>query len=162
MKEVVKKIQDFMIKHNMTLSVAESCTSGKIASLLTSNDGASQFFNGGIVCYQNFVKEQLLNVNPITIKNHDVVSKEVAIEMVKGIVSTIKSDCGISVTGYASKSNNPNIPNGTIFIGYNIKGEIFITELHLDGTREKNIDYVVKTALNCFYDLLLYIYMTIW
>lgn len=156
MKNLAKKIQDFMVDHDLTLSVAESCTSGKIASILASNDGASQFFNGGIVCYQNFVKQRLLAVDRKTIEKYDVVSKQVAHEMAKGVVACLDSDCGISVTGYASTSNNPSISNGTIFIGYYVNGYVTVNELHLNGSREENINVIVKTALKNFYDLLIY------
>ena len=70
MKNLVLQIQTIMVDKGLTLSTAESCTSGKIASLLTSNDGASQFFIGGIVCYQNRIKENFLYVSPKTIEKY--------------------------------------------------------------------------------------------
>lgn len=151
MKDLVLQIQTIMVDKGLTLSTAESCTSGKIASLLTSNDGASQFFIGGIVCYQNRIKEKFLYVSPKTIEKYDVVSREVAIEMVRGICDRMGSDCGISVTGYASKSNNPNIPNGTIHAALNVKGKIKTLKFELNGSRSENLEYVSNEIIKEFH-----------
>lgn len=154
--ENIIHIQEFMENHKLTLSTAESCTAGKLGSLLTRFDGASNFYNGGIICYQNYVKEQFLNVSPKTIETYDVVSREVAIEMVKGLVIRLNTDCGIAVTGYASKSNNPNIPNGTIYAAFNIKGNINTIELHLDKSRTENLSNACDAILKAFDDFLIY------
>ncbi|SVD22605.1 uncharacterized protein METZ01_LOCUS375459, partial [marine metagenome] len=62
---------------NKTLSIAESCTGGSICSKIVSNDGASSYFKGGVVCYSTESKINILGLDAKTINNYSVVSKEV-------------------------------------------------------------------------------------
>ena len=68
----------------MTISTAESCTGGRIAAAITAQSGASRYFEGGLVAYQNEVKVQMLGVPAEMIAEYGVVSREVAEQMVKG------------------------------------------------------------------------------
>lgn len=156
MIDLIETIQEYMIDNNLTLSTAESCTAGKLSSLLTSLNGSSKFFNGGIVCYQNYVKQQLLNVNQSTIEQFDVVSREVAIEMVNGLVNLLRTDCGIAVTGYAGETNNPNIKKGTIFAAFKVKDSVASMKFEMNGSKQENLENVSKLILKNFYDYLIY------
>ena len=73
-----------MVSRQLTLSVAESCTSGLIAAALTSVDGASAYFQGGLVAYQDWMKQTYLNVDGAAIQQYDVVSRQVVEQMVEG------------------------------------------------------------------------------
>ena len=85
----------------MTISTAESCTGGRIAAAITARSGASRYFQGGVVAYQNEVKEQLLGVPPEMIEEYDVVSRPVAEQMVRGACRLFHSDYALASTGYA-------------------------------------------------------------
>ena len=87
-------------KH-LTVSTAESCTGGSIAALLTSVPGSSEYVNGGIVAYSNEVKMNLLGVSSETLATHGAVSQETVIEMVKGAMKTLKTDCAVATSGIA-------------------------------------------------------------
>jgi len=89
--------------HNnkLTLSTAESCTGGKIASLITSVPGSSTWFTGSVVAYDNSVKTGVLGVNPETIARFGAVSEETAREMAEGVLRLAKTDYAIAVTGIA-------------------------------------------------------------
>ena len=85
----------------MTLSTAESCTGGRIAAAITAHSGASRYFQGGLVAYQNEVKEQLLGVPSEMIDRYGVVSRQVAEQMVRGACTLFHTDYALASTGYA-------------------------------------------------------------
>lgn len=154
MEKITKLIQDIMIDNGLTISTAESCTCGRLATLLTSNDGASKYFIGSLGCYQNHVKTKFLNVKEETINQYDVVSSEVAIEMVNGCCELFNTDCAISVTGYASKSNNPTIADGTIYSSFKVKDNILTKKYELKENRLENLKNVSEMIIADFYDFL--------
>jgi len=118
-------LQNLFLEKKWTLALAESCTGGKIASLITENAGASQFFLGSIVTYSNSTKEKLLNVSTKTLKEKGAVSKETAREMLEGLLKATNADYGIAVTGIAGPDGGTKEkPVGTVFIAM--------------GTKEKN------------------------
>ena len=90
-----------MTNHHLKLSTAESCTGGRIASSLTAVPGSSAYFIGSVVAYQNEVKERLLDVDSDDIDKYEVVSREVAISMVKGACRLFSSDYALASTGCA-------------------------------------------------------------
>lgn len=84
---------------NFSLSTAESCTGGGIATLITSVPGSSEYFNGGIVAYSNEVKMSLLHVSADTLEKYGAVSRETVTEMVKGADENwLKTDCAVATS----------------------------------------------------------------
>lgn len=101
----------------LSISTAESCTGGYIAQLLTSVPGSSSYYKGSVVSYATEVKKNLLNVSEKTIEKHTVVSKEVAIEMAKGIRKKLYTDISLSTTGVAGPSKGEDGKEvGTVWI----------------------------------------------
>ena len=100
-ESVGKKLKDACI----SLSAAESCTGGLFSSYLTRVSGISSIFRGGVVAYDNQIKERMLGVSDATLRSYGAVSKETAQEMARGIAESFDSDCGIGITGIAG-------PNG--------------------------------------------------
>jgi PncC family amidohydrolase len=145
-----KLINEELRKAKKTLSTAESCTGGGIAARLTSIPKSSEYFRGGLIPYQNEIKTQILGVNQTTIEEHDVVSEEVVEEMVKGCLKMFGTDYAICTTGYADKSANEDIPNGTIWIGYGTKDNIYTYCITSDNGRTKNIEHAISKALMDF------------
>ncbi len=94
-------IHKTLIERGQTLSCAESCTGGLLASMITSQAGASRYFLGGVVSYHGSVKENLLQVPKSLIQAHGEVSVPVALAMAQGARATIKSDWAMAVTGIA-------------------------------------------------------------
>lgn len=90
-----------LLKHNRTLAVAESCTGGMLAQMLTDVPGSSAYFLGGIVAYANQVKMDVLSVSSRTLESEGAVSETTAIEMAQGVRRLLGSTYGISVTGIA-------------------------------------------------------------
>lgn len=149
--KVVTKIQEELIYQGKTLSVAESCTSGSLANSLTRNNGSSQFFKGGLVCYWSEIKEKYLGVKHETIEKYDVVSEEVAKEMLVGCCKMFESDYAIAITGYAGTTQNPNIPSGTIWIAWGNENDIHTLLLTKDsGFKTVNMSNAKSVALSEF------------
>lgn len=107
-------IQERLIDIGKTLGLAESCTGGRIADMLTQIPGASGYFQGSMVCYQNRVKVELLGVPKEMIRLHHVVSEPVAIEMAAGARRVLKTDFGFGITGVLGPDGLDGLPAGRV------------------------------------------------
>jgi nicotinamide-nucleotide amidase len=115
--EVGAIIVRLLTKRQQTLALAESCTGGCIAHQLTNVPGASAVFLGGVVAYNNAVKEKFLGVRAETLAVHGAVSEAVAREMAEGARKRFNADFGIGVTGIAGPGGGTkDKPVGTVFI----------------------------------------------
>lgn len=133
----------------MTVSVAESCTGGKISSVLVSKPGASNYYKGGIVTYSNDTKISILNVAPQTIENHGAVSLECASQMAEGCRLLFGTDIAISTTGIAGPGGGTDSkPVGSIWIAVSVRGKVKCTQSLFFGDRERNIIRFTSEALN--------------
>ena len=94
-----RDINEMLWKTKKTLSTAESCTSGRVAAVITSTPGSSEYYLGGIICYANETKMDLLGVDPKVIEEHSAVCEEVAKQMVTGANKLFKTDYAIAVSG---------------------------------------------------------------
>lgn len=132
-----------------TLSSAESCTGGLIASMITDIPGSSDYFEGTIVSYSNDVKTQLLGVDQKSLNDHGAVSKEVALQMAEGVARKLKTDVGVSTTGIAGPAGGtPEKPVGTIWIGYWSNKEHFAVKTQLTKDRLINKEHASYIALD--------------
>ncbi|WP_435577427.1 competence/damage-inducible protein A [Gilvibacter sp.] len=141
-------VAKLLIESGSTLSIAESCTGGRIAQTFISRSGASAYFKGGITPYETQMKVKLLGVPEQIINEHSVVSAEVAAAMATQVRELFGSDYAISTTGNAGPSlGDSAAPVGTVFIG--IAGpEGVVTEEHRFGkSREKVIQRATNKAL---------------
>ena len=140
-------VHDKFIKSDFTLSVAESCSSGIIASELTSNAGSSKYFSGGIIAYSDKIKQDILDIDKEIIKKQSSVCSDVAKLMVENVAKKFSSDFSISTTGYASPSNDNNITAGKVFIGIKTPNSLFVEEFLFSGDRKIIIQQVKDKAL---------------
>ena len=142
-------VHDKFIKSDFTLSVAESCSSGIIASELTSNAGSSKYFSGGIIAYSDKIKQDILDIDKEIIKKQSSVCSDVAKLMVENVAKKFSSDFSISTTGYASPSpsNDDNITAGKVFIGIKTPNSLFVEEFLFSGDRKIIIQQVKDKAL---------------
>jgi nicotinamide-nucleotide amidase len=101
-----------------TLAVAESCTGGGLGAMLTAVPGSSSYFWGGIISYDNQVKESLLGVNPQDLAEFGAVSPQVAKQMAAGVRASLNTDWGLSITGIAGPGGGTDAkPVGLVYIG---------------------------------------------
>jgi nicotinamide-nucleotide amidase len=140
---------------NFSLSTAESCTGGGIATLITSVPGSSEYFNGGIVAYSNEVKMSLLHVSADTLEKYGAVSRETVTEMVKGAMKTLKTDCAVATSGIAGPGGGtPEKPVGTVWIAAAYKNEIVTMKQEGDCGRAGNVQKAIQNALLLLRDIL--------
>ena len=131
-----------------TLSAAESCTGGRIASLITSVPGASGYFLGSVTSYAVSVKENVLGVNPDTIREKGVVSQEVAAEMAEGARRLTGSTYSVSTTGLAGPQGDGVNRVGTVCIGVSGPTGTKTFTRNYQNDRERNIERFSATALD--------------
>lgn len=155
-KEAVEIIVGELLKRkNLTVSTAESCTGGSIAARLTSIAGSSEYFNGGVVAYANEVKTGLLDVSAQTLERYGAVSEETVIEMVKGAMKALKTDCAVATSGIAGPGGGtPEKPVGTVWIAAGYKNEIMTFRQETDWGRAMNIEKAGDNALLLLCELL--------
>ena len=137
-----------LAKQNKTLSTAESCTGGKIAEVLTSVAGSSQYFKGSVVSYATETKINVLGIPESLIEEYSVVSREVVSAMALSIKKMMKTDYAIATTGNAGPSKgDSNAEIGTIFIALATPNDIIVEEFNFGQPREKVIDRTVIKSL---------------
>lgn len=124
------------------LSVAESCTGGKISAKLVAISGASDYFLGGIVCYSNFLKTKLLSVSEKLLNEEGAVSEHCVSQMATSLIELTGSDYSLAISGIAGPTGGTSEkPVGTVFfaIGFkkigSLEPEVKVFKLNLKGTR---------------------------
>ena len=148
-------IGELLKKRKLTVSTAESCTGGSIAERLTSIAGSSEYFKGSIVAYSNEVKKDLLYVSSETLEKYGAVSEETVIEMVKGAMKALKTDCAVATSGIAGPGGGtPEKPVGTVWIAAGYKNEIRTYKQETNRGRAMNIERAGNNALLMLRDLL--------
>ena len=146
---IFNKIISKLIKKNITISVAESCTGGLISNTITKNSGVSKIFFYGIICYSNSAKIKYLSVSKKTLEKFGAVSSNVATEMIDNLYKKEKSQITVSTTGIAGpKGGTKNKPVGLVFIGIKYKNKNFIFRKIFKGSRtdiqRKTKEFVFK------------------
>ena len=132
-----------------TLVTAESCTGGGIGAALTSVPGSSEVFKGGIICYTNWVKENILEIEPSMIKKYGAVSVPVAATMAFNARLMMDADIGLSVTGLAGPDGDDRgNPVGLVYIGYADSNTVNCTKCFFTGDRDRIRLQAVQTALS--------------
>ena len=149
-----KRIINKLIHKNITISTAESCTGGLLASTITKIKDSSKIFIGGYVTYSNKLKIRDLNVGKTTIEKYGAVSKETGMEMAYGLYLKNKTNICISTTGVAGPGGGAKSkPVGLVYIGILINGKKKVFKKKFSGSRiniQKNcvsfiFDYLDKS-----------------
>lgn len=139
---------ELLRKKKLTLSTAESCTGGSIAARITSVAGSSDYFKGGVVAYSNEVKAAMLHVSVETLEKHGAVSEETVIEMAKGAMNALQTDCAVATSGIAGPGGGTKEkPVGTVWIAAAYKNEIRTIKQEADRGREMNVERAGNNAL---------------
>ena len=148
---IEKQTVELLKSKKLKLATAESCTGGLISKRITDVSGSSEGFEGGVVCYSNRFKENVLGVSPETLKKYGAVSRETAREMVKGVLSLTKADIAVAVTGIAGpSSDDTNKPVGLVYIAVSDGKSTIVKKLLNNFTgdvREQNRSISADTAL---------------
>jgi len=120
---ISEAVGELLMKNSWRISVAESCSGGLISNTFTDVPGSSDYFDGGIISYANHVKVKQLGVLQDDLESVGAVSKEVALQMAKGVADRLGTEVGISTTGVAGPGGGTEEkPVGTVWMGFYQKG----------------------------------------
>ena len=154
MNDLSSKVIRILTKKKLSVSFAESCTGGLLASTITSISGSSKVFNMGLITYSNNAKVKLLKVPKKTITKYGAVSHETCLSMVENLSKISKSNISISITGVAGPNGGTKQkPVGLVYVGlkkgrktiikknlFKNKGRIFI--------QKATVKKVLKMVMN--------------
>ncbi len=137
-----------LTQQKKTIATAESCTGGKIAQMLSSVSGASNYFKGSVVSYATETKIKVLGISEALIQKHSVVSAEVAQAMAISIQKLMQTDYAIATTGNAGPTKgDAEAEVGTVFIALASANEVVVHEFNFGQPREKVIDRTVNKSM---------------
>lgn len=145
------RIGQMMTEYGYTLSSAESCTGGTIASMVTAISGSSSYFKGAVVSYAVSVKEDVLGVDI----SEGVVSESTARQMAEGVAKVLDTDCAVATTGIAGPGGaEPGKPVGTVCIAAHIPDATITRTFHFEGERQDVILQATDAALALLEELI--------
>ncbi len=155
---VSKDINEILWRNHKTLSTAESCTAGRIASVITAVPGSSNYFKGGLICYADEVKVDLLKVDADVIAEKTAVCEEVVRQMVKGATELFGTDYAVAISGFAGPGGpdggRSGVIVGTIWIAVGNAEKIETMMIEEDNGRDKNLTSATKAAMYMLRDYL--------
>ena len=123
-------------KKNVNVTTAESCTGGMIASSIVSVNGSSNIFKSSIVTYSNSMKSKLLNIPLSIIETNGAVSEQTVYHMALNVLSLMKADISIAVTGIAGPTGGSiNKPVGLVWIAIGTKLKVYKKKYLFNGNR---------------------------
>jgi nicotinamide-nucleotide amidase len=138
----VEAIAELAQEHGFTVGAAESLTGGAVASALARGSQASTWFHGAVVSYSRLVKYDVLGVTP-----GPLVSERCALEMVEGAARTLKVDAAVSTTGAGGPGPEEGHPEGTLYVGVLVRGELSCHKLEIDGDPGEVVESATEQAL---------------
>jgi len=143
-----EEIGELLKAKNLSLSTAESCTGGRGGAPGNFRPGGAGGSYGGGRGWSREVKEALLHVSAETLAKHGAVSRETVVEMAKGAMKTLKTDCAVATSGIAGPGGGtPEKPVGTVWIAVAYKNEITAMKQEGDCGRAGNVRKAVRNAL---------------
>ena len=142
------RLVEALKQRSMTIATAESLTAGLMAATIASVPGASAVLMGGVVAYDERIKQKLLSVRAETLQTHGVYSPECAMEMAQGAKDALKVDITLSCTGIAGPDGGtPETPVGTVFIAISSERGTTSQTFHFTGDRQSIRTRTVEAAL---------------
>ena len=149
MEKQLQQIIDTLKMQQHTISMAESCTGGRVAAAFTAIAGASAVFHGSCVTYANEIKHLWLGVSNETLEQYGAVSQQCIEEMLTGIQHKASSDYAIAISGIAGPDGGSvEKPVGTVYIGIRSPANTVIEKCHFEGDREAVQHAAVVYAIN--------------
>src|SRR5437867_7548692 len=145
----MKTVQARLVRRKVTVAVAESCTGGLLATVLTAHGGASDFFRGGAVVYSNEAKTIFADVAPDLIHGHGAVSSVVAGALARGARERLGATIGIGITGIAGPGGaTPGKPIGLTYVAVDSDAYTAVKKHQWPYDREGNRLASVGAALD--------------
>jgi len=148
-KSIAEIVVNICKNKGLIITVAESCTGGSIADMITNVPGSSTVFKEGFIVYSNEAKIRSLGVEPYILDKYGAVSEETVEAMAKGLKNKTGADIAIGVSGIAGPDGaTPGKPVGLVYLAVAYKERIYIQKINLDRGRIKNKEYAARAALN--------------
>jgi len=155
MESRVSRLSELLKNQRLTLAVAESCTGGLLGGCVTSVAGASSYFRGGVIAYDNSVKRDILGVPSDALEFCGAVSAPVVEAMAHGAAKLFGCDCAMSVSGIAGPGGGTaEKPVGLVFVGAFRRGETLSRRFVFDGDRDAVREQSVAAAIELLIEAL--------
>lgn len=149
------QLADLLLKKQLQLVTAESCTGGMIAAACTDLAGSSAWFERGFVTYSNDAKAELLGVEDRVLRRAGAVCEAVARAMAEGALAHSKAQVAVAVTGVAGPTGgSPSKPVGTVWFGFALPGQVVTEKCHFPGDRAAVRTATLQHALTRLVELL--------
>jgi nicotinamide-nucleotide amidase len=143
-----RAIGKLLVAQKATVATAESCTGGYIAHLLTSHAGASAFFKGSVICYDNEIKKQLLGVTEACLQQFGAVSSPTVEQMATAVRELLQVDYALAVSGIMGPDGgSPEKPLGLVWVAIAGPKGVKTQELRFRFTRKRNIELTAAHTL---------------
>lgn len=151
---LAQSLAGLLINQGKTVAVAESCTGGWLAKILTDLSGSSTWFLGGVVSYSNDAKRNVLHVKKACLEQFGAVSQEVAEQMADGVNKAFNSSISVSITGIAGPSGGTvDKPVGLVWFAVKTpKGDVVSMTKTYTGSRQQVRQQALLTALELLID----------
>ena len=150
-----QQLHDLCVEKKVSIATAESCTAGLLAAKITSIAGASSFFKGGIIAYQNDIKINHLGVSKSVIKEKTEVCAEVVQQMAQGVRNKFSADFSVATSGYAGPTGGSELnPIGTVFIAISSKEKTISKRFVFVGDRESIVSQSVISGAEFLMEVL--------
>ena len=147
------RLGSWLSGNKLKLVCAESMTTGFLSSTFGLEVCSGDYYLGSVVCYDNEMKERLLDISPSVIEMHTAESQEVTLAMLRGLQNLVPySDVYLSITGLAFDSSNPkqNRPIGRVYYAFSYKGNQHVVEKQFKGNAGQ---IIIATCNSIFSDL---------
>ena len=138
LEKMVAALGQSLRSRRCRMATAESCTGGLVACTLTDVAGSSEWFEGGVVAYDNRVKMRLLGVPEEILVRHGAVSRACVESMVRGVCTLMDVPVGLAISGIAGPGGGtPDKPMGTVWVAWQSSGRVWSREFSFDGSRRE-------------------------
>ena len=138
LEKMVAALGQSLRSRRCRMATAESCTGGLVACTLTDVAGSSEWFEGGVVAYDNRVKMRLLGVPEEILVRHGAVSRACVESMVRGVCTLMDVPVGLAISGIAGPGGGtPDKPVGTVWVAWQSAGRVWSRDFSFDGSRRE-------------------------
>jgi PncC family amidohydrolase len=153
---LASRVGQLLRQKGLTVSVAESCTGGRLVDRITDVPGSSDYFLGGVISYSNAAKEDLLGVERAVLASKGAVSREVALQMASGVRRRLRTDIGVGVTGIAGPTGGSRAkPVGLVFIAVSSETNAICVKYVFNGSRSSIKRQSTEEAVRMLQDFIL-------
>ena len=151
-QQLATELGQLLLRKNLSITTAESCTGGGISYAITAISGSSAYLDRSFITYSNKAKQQMLGVKSATLLQFGAVSEETVVEMARGAAVAAGSNVAIAVSGIAGPTGgSPQKPVGTVCFGFALEGHVVSTTLVFSGDREQvrqqSIDFALQQII---------------